>query len=56
MCTGYILFAIQLEEYDLIAAHPEYAEYRQRVPMLIPFMGKRLGKRARPPDAIIGRS
>jgi len=37
MCTAYILFAIQLEEHDLIAAHPEYAEYRRRVPMLIPF-------------------
>jgi protein-S-isoprenylcysteine O-methyltransferase Ste14 len=36
MTTGYILVAIQLEEHDLIAAHPEYAEYRRHVPMLIP--------------------
>ena len=34
--TGYILIAIQLEERDLVAAHPEYADYRRRVPMLIP--------------------
>ena len=36
MTTAYILIAIQLEERDLIAAHPEYAEYRRRVPMLVP--------------------
>src|SRR5690349_11890924 len=34
--TAYILIAIQFEERDLVAAHPEYAEYRRRVPMLIP--------------------
>ncbi len=34
--TAYILVAIQLEERDLMAAHPEYAVYRRRVPMLIP--------------------
>jgi protein-S-isoprenylcysteine O-methyltransferase Ste14 len=36
MTTAYILVAIQLEERDLIAAHPEYAEYKKRVPMLVP--------------------
>jgi protein-S-isoprenylcysteine O-methyltransferase Ste14 len=36
MTTGYILVAIRLEERDLEAAHPEYAEYRRKVPMLIP--------------------
>ena len=36
-CTAYILFAIRLEEHDLIVAHPEYLDYRRRVPMLIPF-------------------
>jgi len=34
--TAYILVAIQLEERDLMRAHPEYAGYRQRVPMLVP--------------------
>lgn len=36
MTTAYILVAIQLEERDLVRAHPEYAEYRRRVPMLVP--------------------
>ncbi len=35
-CTAYILIALRLEEQDLLAAHPEYAEYRRRVPMLVP--------------------
>jgi methanethiol S-methyltransferase len=37
--TAYILIAIQFEERDLVKFHPEYASYRERVPMLIP--GKR---------------
>jgi protein-S-isoprenylcysteine O-methyltransferase Ste14 len=36
MTTAYILVAIQLEERDLVAAHPEYEGYRRRVPMLVP--------------------
>jgi methanethiol S-methyltransferase len=36
MTTAYILVAIQLEERDLMRAHPEYAEYRRQVPMLVP--------------------
>jgi len=36
MTTAYILAAIQLEERDLLRAHPEYAEYRRQVPMLVP--------------------
>jgi protein-S-isoprenylcysteine O-methyltransferase Ste14 len=34
--TAYILIAIRFEERDLLAAHPEYAVYRARVPMLLP--------------------
>ncbi|GKS59551.1 membrane protein [Nitrospira sp.] len=35
--TAYILVAVQLEERDLIEVHgPAYAEYRERVPMLVP--------------------
>ena len=34
--TAYILVAIQFEERDLIRAHPEYAEYRRTVPMILP--------------------
>jgi protein-S-isoprenylcysteine O-methyltransferase Ste14 len=36
MTTAYILVAIQLEERDLMRAHPEYAAYRRRVPMIVP--------------------
>jgi protein-S-isoprenylcysteine O-methyltransferase Ste14 len=39
--TAYILVAIQLEERDLLQAHPEYAGYRDRVPMLVPSWPKR---------------
>ena len=34
--TAYILVAIRFEERDLLGYHREYAEYRERVPMLIP--------------------
>lgn len=36
LTTAYILIAIRLEERDLLAVHPEYKAYRERVPMLIP--------------------
>jgi len=36
--TAYILIAIQFEERDLLAAHAEYAVYRQHVPMLMPHL------------------
>lgn len=40
--TVYILVAIQFEERDLIAEHPQYREYMKRVPGLIPFGKKKL--------------
>ena len=48
--TAYILVAIQLEERDLVAAHPEYADYRKRVPMLVP-IGRRRESRTESADA-----
>jgi protein-S-isoprenylcysteine O-methyltransferase Ste14 len=39
--TAYILIGIQLEERDLATAHPEYVEYRRRVPMLVPSLRRR---------------
>jgi protein-S-isoprenylcysteine O-methyltransferase Ste14 len=44
--TAYILAAIRWEERDLVAAHPEYAAYRRRVPMLLPRV--RVGPSPRP--------
>jgi len=48
--TAYILIAIQFEERDLVREHgEEYESYRRRVPMLVPFAGKRHGTTASRP-------
>jgi protein-S-isoprenylcysteine O-methyltransferase Ste14 len=39
--TAYILIGIHLEERDLMKLHPEYAEYREQVPMLLPGLRRR---------------
>jgi protein-S-isoprenylcysteine O-methyltransferase Ste14 len=42
--TGYILIAIRLEERDLVRTHgAAYEEYREAVPMLVPFASRRSG-------------
>ncbi len=41
VATAYILVAVRFEERDLKRMHPEYVEYSQRVPMLIPGLGRR---------------
>jgi protein-S-isoprenylcysteine O-methyltransferase Ste14 len=48
MTTAYILVAIQLEERDLVdSLGDDYRQYRERVPMIIPFLGRRSGARRR---------
>ncbi len=42
--TTYILIGIKLEERDLVNMHPEYADYMEKVPALVPRPGKRLRK------------
>jgi protein-S-isoprenylcysteine O-methyltransferase Ste14 len=40
MTGGYIMVGIFLEERDLLAAHPEYSDYKRHTPMLIPRLGR----------------
>ena len=51
--TAYILVAIQLEERDLVDAHPEYVDYRRRVPMILPVPRKHA---AEPADTVGARA
>jgi methanethiol S-methyltransferase len=50
--TIYIFVAIQFEERDLIAKHPEYADYRRQVPMIVPALPRHvvISKPARSSD------
>ena len=51
--TAYILVAIRFEERDLMRDHPEYAEYRRHVPMLVPNLARQ-NKPLKAPEAIQG--
>lgn len=39
--TAWMILSIRFEEHDLKQAHPEYASYQTRVPMLLP-LGRRV--------------
>ena len=46
IASVYILVAIQFEEHDLQKVHPEYAQYKRKVPALFPSMTRRLRRNA----------
>jgi len=46
VASAYILAAIPLEERDLANAHPEYAQYKRKVPALVPSFRRRLSSAA----------
>lgn len=50
--TAYILIAIRLEERNLVEFHPQYADYRRRVPMLVPRLRTERPAPVRPDSAV----
>ena len=50
MTSAYILVGIYLEERDLQDAHPEYAGYKRRTPMLVPRLGGNSPSARQPAD------
>jgi protein-S-isoprenylcysteine O-methyltransferase Ste14 len=44
--TAYTVVGMKLEEADLEKLHPEYSQYKRNVPALIPFLGRRVARRA----------
>lgn len=46
--SAYIWVGIQFEEADLQKAHPEYAQYKQKVPAVFPSLRRRLSARELP--------
>jgi protein-S-isoprenylcysteine O-methyltransferase Ste14 len=51
MASAYIVVGTLLEERDLKAAHPEYADYARRVPRYIPGLKRSRGERPAVPAA-----
>ncbi len=49
--TLYILVGIKFEERDLERAHPEYRQYKRKVPGLIPSITRRLNREVPAPSA-----
>jgi protein-S-isoprenylcysteine O-methyltransferase Ste14 len=54
--TAYILVAIQFEERDLARMHGEYAEYRRRVPMILPTGSSKTQEEAEVRQAVAKRA
>ena len=50
--SAYIFIGIYLEERDLKAAHPDYAQYQKEVPMVIPGLGSKGIRADKPNNAI----
>lgn len=48
IASAYIVVGIRFEERDLERAHPEYAQYKRKVPALFPSFRRRLASAPRP--------